>query len=87
MKAAEEKLKAKQAKLEAERLAKEEEDRLVAGMDELDALLYRQNLRVQVKMYMKCTLPRGWLMCLGVEGAGQHLLDSTKIRFGKIPWR
>lgn len=47
MKAAEEKLKAKQAKLEAERLAKEEEDRLVAGMDELDALLYRQNLRVQ----------------------------------------
>lgn len=48
MREAEERSTARNAKLEAIRLAKEEEDRMLEGLDEFDALLMRQNLRTKV---------------------------------------
>lgn len=44
-----EKLQERESRAMAARLAKEEEERLLAGMDELDALLYRQSMRFKVQ--------------------------------------
>lgn len=40
---------ARQARIDAARAAKEEEDRMLAGLDEVDALLMRQQLRLKVR--------------------------------------
>lgn len=44
------KLMLKEARLEAERLAQEEEDRAVEGLDELEMVLRRQELRTKVRL-------------------------------------
>lgn len=44
---------ARRARIEAARAAKEEEDRMLAGLDEVDALLMRQQLRQKVRFSPK----------------------------------
>lgn len=44
-------LAAKEAKLEAERVAQEMEDKLLEGLDELDRVLMRQTLRRKVAKF------------------------------------
>lgn len=49
---------AKAAKLEEERQAQEEEDKMVEGLDELDALLMRQTIRAKVRLRRSRNRPR-----------------------------